>query len=189
MREKAMGNLILVTGGTRSGKSAYALQLCENVSEKRCFIATCPVIDPEMADRIHAHREERRGRGWYSLEEETALVEVLGGLAEYDMVLIDCLTLWINNLLFRSACANGNFGEEQMCAVTEEFLGAIRRFAGTVCCVSGEIGLGIVPENPTARRYRDLVGSTNRLLAEAADEVYLVSCGIPLPLKKLSVTY
>ena len=183
-----MGKLILVTGGTRSGKSAYALGHCEQMSGNRCFVATCPVVDPEMEDRILAHREERRGRGWHSLEEETELASLLDGLSGYDTVLIDCLTLWVNNLLFRAGeeGEHKKFGEPEMRMVCEQLLDAVHRFNGTVCCVSNEVGLGIVPDNPMARLYRDLVGGTNRRLAAAAEEVYLVSCGIPLPLKKLT---
>jgi adenosylcobinamide kinase/adenosylcobinamide-phosphate guanylyltransferase len=181
-----MGTFIFVTGGARSGKSSYALERMETVSSERCFVATCPVIDPEMDERILAHKREREGRGWNSIEEETGLAQVLESIHGDNAVLIDCLTLWVNNLMYRADNAGETFGESEIKCAVQELAAAIDVFPGTVCCVTNEVGLGIVPDNPLARKYRDLVGSCNRYLAAKADEVILVSCGIPLPLKKLS---
>lgn len=178
-----MGQFILVTGGARSGKSSYALERCETLGEKRCFVATCPVIDPEMDDRIHAHKEEREGRNWESVEEEIDLVGVLPKLNSRDIILIDCLTLWVNNLMYRAEKAHQNYGEKEIREDAERLAQAIHESSATVCCVTNEVGLGIVPDNPLARKYRDLVGSCNRILAGKADDVILVSCGIPLTLK------
>jgi adenosylcobinamide kinase/adenosylcobinamide-phosphate guanylyltransferase len=181
-----MGNFILVTGGARSGKSSYALERTERISDRRCFVATCPVIDPEMDDRILAHKKEREGRGWDSIEEETDLVQVINSLiGDNSVVLIDCLTLWVNNLMYLADNAGKTFGEAEMRCAAGELVAAINAFTGSVCCVTNEVGLGIVPDNPLARKYRDLVGSCNRILADKADEVILVSCGIPLSLKTL----
>ena len=178
-----MKRFILITGGARSGKSSYALSRCEALPGSRCFVATCPVIDPEMQERITAHREERQGRGWHSIEEEVALDLLLPQLTGHDIVLIDCLTLWVNNLMYRAEREQHAFGELQMRQEVDRLAGAIGAFAGTVCVVTNEVGLGIVPDNALARKYRDLVGSCNRLLAKQADEVILVSCGLPLVLK------
>ena len=179
-----MAELILITGGARSGKSSYALLRGEAISHRRCFLATCPVVDAEMARRIDKHRQEREGRGWQCIEEETALATRLDQSGDFALVLIDCLTLWVINLLFRSEKTEKYFNEEDMEQACSELLGAVARHQGTVICVTNEVGLGIVPDNPLARHYRDLVGYCNRLLANAADEVILVSCGIPLFLKK-----
>lgn len=181
-----MSTFTLVTGGARSGKSSYALEQCEERVGRRCFIATCPVIDPEMDDRIRAHKLERQGRDWRSIEEEVNLAAKLDELHQSQVVLIDCLTLWVNNLMYRSSQVQKTFGEQEIKAEVENLLDAIERFPGHVCCVTNEVGLGIVPDNALARKYRDLVGSCNRYLAKKADEVILVSCGIPLALKSRS---
>lgn len=181
-----MKKLILVTGGARSGKSSYALARCESVTGRKCFVATCPVIDPEMDERIRAHKLERQGRGWNSIEEETCLADLFAGLEKYQTVLIDCLTLWVNNLMYQAEKEGREFGENEIRSEAEKLVQAIAGFPGTVCLVTNEVGLGIVPDNPLARRYRDLVGSCNRYIAKKADEVILVSCGLPLSLKTLS---
>jgi len=182
-----MKKLLLITGGARSGKSSYALERCEEYDGTRCFVATCPVIDTEMSERIAAHKCEREGRGWNSVEEETALAQLLPSLHLYQTVLVDCLTLWVNNLMFNAEQHQEPFGETEMRHQTEQLIAAIRTFPGTVCLVTNEVGLGIVPENSKARKYRDLVGSCNRNLAKIADEVILVSCGIPLKLKDAKI--
>lgn len=183
-----MGKLIIITGGARSGKSSYALQRGEEISTRRCFIATCPVVDEEMAGRIGKHRQEREGRGWHCIEEELDLAAQLARSAEYGLVLIDCLTLWVNNLLFQAEKSDTVFNEQDMERECTSLLAAVHRHPGTIICVTNEVGLGIVPDNPLARHYRDLVGYCNRLLATVADEVILVSCGIPLFLKNVSIT-
>jgi len=178
-----MSSFTLVTGGARSGKSSYALERCEEQGRSRCFIATCPVIDPEMDDRITAHKLERQGRGWHSIEEEVDLATKIDELHGHHVVLIDCLTLWVNNLMYQAAQAEKPFGEAEIKEEAGKLLAAIKRFPGHLCCVTNEVGLGIVPDNALARKYRDLVGSCNRYLAQEAHEVILVSCGIPLALK------
>lgn len=178
-----MADLLLITGGARSGKSSYALERCEALLGPKCFVATCPKVDSEMDDRIRAHQLERQGRGWHSVEEETGLAELLPALDSYRTVLIDCLTLWVNNLMFQAENSGNPFGEQEIRVEAGKLAQTIAAYHGTVCLVTNEVGLGIVPDNALARRYRDLVGSCNRYLAKKADEVILVSCGIPLPLK------
>lgn len=179
-----MAKIILITGGARSGKSSYALERAELLSTKRLFVATCPKIDAEMSERVRRHQQERRGRGWVTVENETNLSEVFLQQTEgFDVVLIDCITLWVNNILFTDADQGQTVDDQRIGALCGEWLDATSRFAGTVICVTNEVGLGIVPDNALARRYRDLVGTCNQLLGKKADEVILVSCGIPVKIK------
>jgi adenosylcobinamide kinase/adenosylcobinamide-phosphate guanylyltransferase len=178
-----MGRLILVTGGARSGKSDFALQLAQSLPAPRCFIATCPVVDSEMDERIARHREERAGAEWQTVEEQTDIAAILLAHQDDPVCLIDCLTLWVNNLLYLDEQSGKIFSDAEMRQQCDLLVQAAGEHHGTVICVTNEVGMGIVPDNPAARVYRDLVGRCNRMLAAAADEVYLVSCGIPLRLK------
>jgi adenosylcobinamide kinase / adenosylcobinamide-phosphate guanylyltransferase len=180
-----MAKLILITGGARSGKSSHALQLAESFGSMRLFVATCPNMDGEIAERIRRHKEERRGRGWASIECES---ELAGLFPEYvrmfDVVLVDCVTLWVNNILYNSEQCGISVDDLFLAERCLEWLEKTDSYSGTVVCVTNEVGLGIVPDNPLARRYRDLVGTCNQIIGRRASEVILVSCGIPLHLKK-----
>ena len=176
-----MAELVLVTGGSRSGKSSFALGLAEKKSERRIFVATCPVVDGELTERVRLHKEERVGRGWITCEEELDLARAVGQTGEGGVVLIDCLTLWVNNLMFLHE--QDGFSTEQLRERCRKFLAEVAIFSGTVICVTNEVGLGIVPDNALARRYRDLVGICNQLIAENASEVFLVTCGISQQIK------
>lgn len=176
-----MAEIILVTGGARSGKSSHAQDLAEAVAGERLYIATCPPgLDDEMRQRIALHREERQGRGWRTIEEMHDPAGVLNKNRENDVVLVDCLTLWINNLLYEK---NGALSEDDIAARCEELLTVGRKLSGTLILVTNELGCGVVPENPLARRFRDLVGRCNQLIAAGADRVILVVSGIPLTIK------
>lgn len=174
---------MLITGGARSGKSSYALDLAERYGPSRCFVATSPVTDPEMSDRIAAHKIERQGRGWNSVEEEIDLAMVIQKWCSSDVILIDCLTLWINNLMYRAELADSFFSDLEMRSHAAQLCKVAAQVEATVVMVTNEVGMGIVPENQMARRYRDFVGRCNAIVAAAADEVTLVSCGLPLKLK------
>ena len=177
-----MAEIILITGGARSGKSRVAQELAEKQKGKRLFVATCTVTDSEMQRRIEQHQFDRQDGGWKTVEETVNLEEVLNENTEYGIVLIDCLTLWINNLLFTDS---GNaLDEAAMATKVQHLLEACAVRTGTVIMVTNEVGLGIVPENVLARRYRDLVGRCNQVIGSLADKVILVTCGIPMTIKE-----
>jgi len=174
----------LITGGARSGKSSYALELAESLGDRRLFVATCPAIDPEMADRVQRHKDERIGRGWNTCECEIDLPGMFDTYhSQFDVILIDCLTLWINNIIYHNDKTHETIDDQLIRNRCISWLESAGKFAGTVICVSNEVGMGIVPENELARKYRDLVGTCNQILGKSADQVVLVSCGIPLFIK------
>ena len=176
-----MAEIILITGGSRSGKSRHAQQLGESLPGQKLFIATCPVTDEEMRQRIERHRLERQGAGWQTVEETVDLEQVLTANGAAEVVLIDCLTLWINNLLFTDAA--NSLDEEAVSVKARKLLEVCAARSGVVIMVTNEVGLGIVPENALARRYRDLVGRCNQEIAAVADKVIMSICGIPLNVK------
>ena len=179
-----MARVILYTGGARSGKSGLALARAETIGVRKLFVATCPVIDGEMNQRIDRHRQERQGRGWQTIECPVEIARVFPEPAkDFEVVVIDCLTLWVNNILYAGENTNKIIDDASIAAATRQWLDASQRYDGTLICVTNEIGLGIVPDNPLARRYRDLVGTCNQVVAGIAQEVILVSCGLPLHLK------
>ncbi len=179
-----MAPLILITGGCRSGKSGFGQRLAENIPGRRLFIATCPCLDEEMAARISRHQQDRKDKGWLTVEEPLAPMDAVNGAKPGTTILLDCLTLWISNLLFAAENIGRELTEERITQHALQLATVARNHEGTVLMVTNEVGLGIVPENAVARRYRDLVGRCNQTLAAAADQVYLVSCGIPLQLKR-----
>lgn len=183
-REQTMGYLILVTGGGRSGKSDYARLLAEALPGPRVFVATCPVVDDETAERIRRHRLERAETLWDTVEEPLNPARAIREASRHNVVLIDCLTLWINNILYYALQEGTDINEDLIAARAVELADACAETQGTVIVVTNEVGCGIVPEDKITRLYRDLVGRCNRIMAGHADEVTLVSCGIPLHLKK-----
>lgn len=179
-----MARVILITGGSRSGKSGYAQAMAESLPGPRVFVATCPVVDEEMRQRILKHQRARSAGQWQTIEEPLDLVRVIRDTAATPVVLVDCLTLWINNLMYDAEQhSRPPVAEEQVADLCGEVLAACAAREGTILFVTNEVGLGIVPENHLARRYRDLVGRCNQALAAGADVVTLVTCGIPLHLK------
>jgi adenosylcobinamide kinase/adenosylcobinamide-phosphate guanylyltransferase len=179
-----MGDIILITGGNRSGKSAFAQKRAEALPGPRAYVATCPVIDREMEERIRKHREARCGKGWETIEETLDLAGVIRRAAGYRLLLVDCLTLWINNLLYGAEQRGERFTEEAAADRCRELVDTAAAFPGTVIFVTNELGMGIIPENETARRFRDLAGRCNQEIAAAARTVTLVVSGIPLELKE-----
>lgn len=185
-----MGKIVLVTGGARSGKSRFAEQYAARFGKKVAYIATAGVYDEEMAFRVKLHRE-RRPKDWHTWEApENAHLAIEEAGKAHDMILFDCLTLYISNLLcawenVRDSAANYELIREKISLLLE----AAKEQEGTTIFVTNEVGAGIVPENHLAREYRDITGIANQLTAREAAEVYVVSCGIAVDFKKLAVSW
>ncbi len=168
-------SLTLIGGGARSGKSRHALTLARHCGPRLAFVATAQAYDDEMRDRIARHREER-GAEFTTFEEPLALGQLIEAeAARFDALLVDCLTLWLSNML----CA-GIAGIEDECRLLVDAAAAA---PARVLLVTNEVGCGIVPENALARQFRDLAGTLNQMAAQAADEVYWLAFGIPLKVK------
>lgn len=169
--------VVLITGGARSGKSLYAEERAREAGARRLYLATAEAGDDEMARRIAEHRE-RRGEEWMTIEEPTeisrALVRHRGGI---DCALVDCLTLWLSNLLLRQDAGAAT-------KKLDELIDALKLLDFHVFFVTNELGSGVVPDNPLARQFRDLVGRANQRIAEAADEVVLMVAGLPMIVKQ-----
>lgn len=167
-----MGMSILITGGARSGKSRLA-EVWATRDGAAIYIATCRAGNSEMTDRIAEHRA-RRGPEWKTLEEPLDLVGALDSTDGQGARLVDCLTLWLANLME---------DERDWQRSVEDLVRTLRRQTSPVILVTGEVGSGIVPASPLARDYRDALGLVNQSIAEAADEVYLAVAGYPLKVK------
>jgi adenosylcobinamide kinase/adenosylcobinamide-phosphate guanylyltransferase len=167
---------VLIGGGARSGKSRYALEYAEEHSRCPAFVATCEARDEEMRDRIERHRRERSAR-WTTLEEPLDLVSVIEREApRFDLLLVDCLTLWLSNVLLHP--------ERDARAELSRFARCLESWSGpALVLITNEVGQGIVPESPLAREFRDLAGEMNQAAARAAGEVYWMLFGVPLKIK------
>lgn len=177
-----MAQIIFITGGARSGKSAFAEKRARAFGAPLGYLATAQVLDGEMDERVRRHRE-RRGGEWHTVEEPLHLSQALARCdGQYQAILVDCLTLWLSNLLFMYEDA----GEESEERIHDELLrlkSTLHGMVTPVVLVSNEVGMGIVPDNALARMFRDIAGTANQILAAAADEVHAVISGIPLRLK------
>jgi len=166
----------LVTGGSRSGKSKHALTLAAPY-ENKVFIATAEATDDEMRQRIELHRLERNA-SYLTVEEPVNLAVALESLPKKtEVAVIDCITVWLGNLFHREKFADGT------CAELDAFLNILDALPFHLILVTNEIGMGIIPEDSTTRRFRDSAGSINQMLAERAHEVFLVVCGLPVRVK------
>ena len=167
----------LILGGVRSGKSRYAEQLAA-AGQRVAFLATAEALDDEMRQRIARHRAERPP-AWSTVEVPLDLEDAIVECGKTcDLLLVDCLTLWTSNLL---VAENGN--PQRILARAERLCDALQRTAAGVVLVSNEVGGGIVPDNPTARIYRDLLGEINQRVAGVADLVLLMVAGYPITVK------
>jgi adenosylcobinamide kinase/adenosylcobinamide-phosphate guanylyltransferase len=169
------GGLALVGGGARSGKSAFALARAQRLGPRRIFVATAEPLDDEMTARIARHRQERGG-AFTTIEEPRHLPGRLAQLEDVDVVVVDCLTLWLSNLLVAGVTAGLIHDEVEALAAAL----AKRRFWALL--VTNEVGMGIVPETPLGRAFRDLAGWTHQRLARLADEIFLATLGVVLRL-------
>lgn len=164
----------LIIGGARSGKSAYALKLAEAASKQCVFIATAEALDDEMAERITRHQDDR-GANWKTVEAPLALRDAIEAHANVTNVcLVDCLTLWLSNLMH---------ADRDVEAETDLLVKGLQQAGGRVILVSNEVGMGIVPEHPLGRRFRDAQGRLNQRIACVSDRVEFVAAGLPLTLK------
>jgi len=171
-----------IIGGARSGKSSFALQKASGIKGRKAFIATAEAFDDEMKARIESHRAERGGE-WDTYEETIKVPRIVNEVKNgYSVAVLDCLTIWLSNLLVKTEA------EDQKHQTIKETL---RSFTGSIkdlgdlrlFIVSNEVGMGIVPENRLARQFRDLAGRLNQDMAQLADEVYMVTAGIPIKIK------
>ncbi len=171
-----MSRIIMVTGGGRSGKSSFALDLAMKY-QNRIFIATAEPFDDEMRGRINRHKDER-GKLFNTVEEPLGLADALRNLKpETEVVLIDCLTVWLGNIMHHYGTEAEN--SEQVKA----FLDVMRKPPCNIIAVTNEVGSGIIPGDKLSRIFRDSAGRINQSLAKIADEVYLIVSGLPLKLK------
>jgi adenosylcobinamide kinase/adenosylcobinamide-phosphate guanylyltransferase len=170
-----MRRITLVLGGARSGKSRYAEGLALRCKGQPTYIATAEITDDEMRERIARHRAER-GTKWRTIE---APIDLIAALRQADaatsFTLVECLTVWINNLLYH---------DKDVAAEVERLCASLAGAKGHIVIVSNETGLGIVPDNALARRFRDEAGRANQAIAQVADEVVFIVAGLPMRLKK-----
>jgi adenosylcobinamide kinase / adenosylcobinamide-phosphate guanylyltransferase len=212
-----MGALVLITGGSRSGKSSLAQRMGEALPAPRTYVATSQLSDDEWAERIARHQADRVAGQWATVEEPAAVPDAVRALAGSGVVMVDCVTVWVNNLIWAAAPhglpanelepealqsgkslpstlsepewmemsmrAAAAMDEDDIAAAADELLGAARSVPGVVILVTNEVGTGIVPMDPVGRRFRDLVGRCNQVLAADADLVVLTVCGLPMVLK------
>lgn len=174
-----MGKLILILGGARSGKSSFAVAQAKKLSSGQSgvvYVATASALDEEMKRRIERHKK-RRPASWKTIEERKDISKILAKLGEARIVIIDCLTILISNLLLS--------GEKEIATLKKikEFFRTLKKRNLTTLIVSNEVGMGIVPENRLGRSFRDIAGQTNQIVAKLADEVYLLEAGIPVKIK------
>jgi adenosyl cobinamide kinase/adenosyl cobinamide phosphate guanylyltransferase len=173
-----MSKMILILGGARSGKSSYAASLVKRINKKTVFIATATALDEEMKKRIRLHKISRP-KSWSLIEEPVDLTNTLRKLkSRYGVVLVDCMGLWITNLLM------AGIKDRAIEKKIEEFADNIFRVkAAFIIVVSNEVGSGIVPGDPISRKFRDLLGIANQILAKKAYKVIFMQAGIPLIIK------
>jgi len=173
-----MKEIIFVIGGCRSGKSTFALKTAEKVpAEQKIFIATCVPQDDEMKLRIARHQKER-SQTWVTVEAPLSLPQTIEqNNRRGDVILVDCLTLWVSNLLMESG------DEKKIEAAISRLIEALEKATCPIVLVSNEVGAGIVPENRLARQYRDIIGLVNQAVAKTASKVIWMVAGIPVTVK------
>lgn len=172
-----MNKITFILGGARSGKSSYAIKLAERLGRKAAFIATCLPLDKEMKRRIEIHKKNRPSH-WQTFEGQKNTLTLLSELSsKFSVLLIDCLTLLISKLLQEGL--SDKIIEDKI----RKMLCVLKKNKCKSIIVSNEVGLGIVPRNRLARRFRDLAGRINQILTQESDEVFFMLSGLPLKLK------
>jgi len=185
------GKSTLITGGIRSGKSRFAQELALKLGKPVLFVATAEAGDEEMRQRIEEHRKARPA-AWQTLEVTTHVANrIVPGIGEAQTVIVDCITLLVNNILAQHSDPTGeqvntSLAEKEVLAEIGELVDCINKVNASFIIVTNEVGLGLVPANKMSRVYRDLLGRANQVLAERADEVYLMVAGIPRRIKPAS---
>jgi len=178
-----LSRFTLITGGARCGKSRFAELLAAHTKRPVVYIATAQIGDEEMALRVKKHQQQRPST-WRLIEEPRNIRDTLLQLKDEDVIiLLDCVTLWLTNLLIADGDLSNNERETQILDVVKEVAQLAQKIKPQVIFVSNEVGQGIVPEYPLARAYRDLAGRSNQILAHSADDVYLVVAGLPMEIK------
>lgn len=179
---------VLITGGARSGKSRFAQHLAQRSGRRVLFVATALPGDEEMRRRIEQHKRERP-HGWRTLEAAREVGrETLRALGDAEVVVVDCITLLVSNVILRhvdetAAPEAADLAESEALREVTELLHCIEQSGADFIIVTNEVGLGIVPANHISRLYRDLLGKANQMLADAADEVFMMVAGLPLRIK------
>lgn len=185
-----MSNIILVTGGARSGKSNFAESLCIKQNNRTAYIATSIPFDDEMKNRVKKHQESRP-KEWKTYEIYKDIYSIVEELDNnHDTVIMDCVTLMVNNLMFTYGIEVYKATSQELNELEEYIKEQIKKLMETIkktnlyfVIVSNEVGMGIVPENKLSRIYADFVGRANQLIAKYSDEVYFVVSGIPMKVK------
>ncbi|ALA58031.1 bifunctional adenosylcobinamide kinase/adenosylcobinamide-phosphate guanylyltransferase [Nitrospira moscoviensis] len=172
--------IVLIGGGARSGKSAFALSRARSLGTRRAFVATAQALDAEMKERIAEHARTR-GTDFRTIEEPLALAEKLLELHDTDVVVIDCLTLWLSNLLLRDEA------EVRILEQVEALAGVLEQRAFHAVIVTNEVGMGVVPETSLGRAFRDVAGRAHQRVAGVADEVYWAILGSVLRIRPAPV--
>jgi adenosylcobinamide kinase/adenosylcobinamide-phosphate guanylyltransferase len=188
-----ISKIVFVIGGARSGKSTFAFTEASKISGRKAYIATAEALDEEMKQRIEQHKRQR-GEDWNTYEEPLKIADVIKKIeGGYSAIVVDCLTLWLSNLMHAGLNITNVINDlikvldsvnvGATLAITQNNVGAGASPAPTIYIVSNEVGMGIVPDNELARRFRDMAGLLNQKIAEVANEVYVIIVGIPIRVK------
>ena len=191
---KVSKRFVLIIGGAGSGKSHFAQELAPKLGKPVLFVATAEAGDEEMLQRIEQHKRKRPA-AWSTLEATSHLgSQIVAKIGKAQVVIVDCITLLVNNIFnqYRDQSAeriDAPLIEERLMAEVDELIGCIKRLDASFIIVSNEVGLGLVPANRMGRLYRDLLAKANQMLAQAADDAYLMVAGLPLQIKPALVDF
>jgi len=171
-----MKHITLITGGGRSGKSAYALKIAKKC-KKKAFIATAQPFDDEMKERIALHKRDR-DPSFFLIEEPYDLAGAIQSLpGEMEIAIIDCITVWVGN------CLHKQESDQKEIPGLQKFIESLKNSPCDLLIVTNEVGMGIIPDNELSRKYRDIIGTINRRIADLAQQVILMVSGIPVVIK------